>query len=194
MVELMHPYWCSAGWGINTDIQEGIAASPRQKPMQRLYPLLQRFPGLNVIHHRCLKGFIFNQAMHSINWLNYVSDPLLDQLGGREHVRDQIKSSQYLSAKDVGNCLGIAAGNFPWMGDTDHNITLPAFGEAARLLKPIRIKSYEYFLGDFIGNKLIAPPSASSKDERIPTKWDVYQDKQAWILACDAYLNRFDSY
>ena len=180
MVELMQPYWCSAGWGIMPSVIENFG--PRGEEQQRLYPFLQRLPGLNAIHQKRLKSYIFNNAMHSVTWLNYISDPLLDKLGGREHVKEQIKASKYLNAKDVGNCLCIVAGNFPWLGDTKKNITLPAFGEAARLLKPIRIPIYGYFYSDFSGNKFVAPPPYGS------------DDKQAWLLACDAYLSRFDDY
>src|SRR5256885_2107597 len=58
----------------------------------------------------------FNNAMYSINWLSFVSDVLLEKLGGREAVRKQVEGSQYLSAGDVGNCLGIRAGDFPRTG------------------------------------------------------------------------------
>ena len=180
MVELMQPFWCSAGWGIMPNVEEKFG--PLGNQQQRLYPLLQRLPGLNAIHYKNLMSFIFNDAMHSVTWLNYISDPLLDKLGGRERVKEQVKASKYLSAKDVGNCLCIAAGNFPWLGDTKKHITLPAFGEAARLLKPIRIPSYGHFWGDFTGNNFVAPPPYGS------------YDAQAWMLACDAYLSRFDDY
>src|SRR2546425_5367936 len=46
-----------------------------------------------------------------------------------------------LFRSDVGNCLGIRAGDFPGLGDMDQGLTLPAFGEAARLLKPLRARS-----------------------------------------------------
>jgi hypothetical protein len=180
MVELMQPFWCSAGWGIMPNVEEKFG--PLGDHQQRLYPFLQRLPGLNAIHQLCLMGHIFNNAMHSVTWLNYISDPLLDKLGGRAHVQEQIKASKYLTAKEIGNCLCILAGNFPWLGDTQKNITLPAYGEAARLLKPIRIPTYGYFYGDFLGNKFVAPPPYGSND------------KQAWLLACDAYLSRFDNY
>jgi hypothetical protein len=180
MVELMQPYWCSAGWGIMPSVIENFG--PLGEEQQRLYPFLQRLPGLNAIHFKRLMSHIFNDAMHSVTWLNYISDPLLDKLGGWKHVQEQIKASKYLTSKEVGNCLCIVAGNFPWLGDTQKNITLPALGEGARLLKPIRIPTYGYFYGDFDGNNFVAPPPYGSNDA------------QAWLLACDAYLSRFDNY
>jgi hypothetical protein len=59
------------------------------------------------------------------------------------------------------------------LGDTERGIPLPSYGEAARLLKPIRVKSYY--------NNFVAPPPTGSNN------------KQAQLLACDAYLSRFDN-
>jgi len=171
LVELMQPLWCIAGWGVMPAVEERNI-DPDGKGQQMLYPFLQRFPGLNALGDIALLGPAFNNAMPSVNWLNYVSDPLLDQLGGREAVRQQAQAGKYLSVGNVGNCLGIRAGDFPALGDTQHGITLPAFGEAARLLKPIRAKSY--------WNNFVAPPPSGSND------------RDAWRLACDAYLSRFD--
>jgi hypothetical protein len=173
MVELMQPFWCIAGWGIMAAVEERNIG-PDSQGQQYLYPYLQRFPGLNALGELTLIQQYFNNAMHSVNWLNYISDPLLEQLGGRDKVKEQIEVSKYLSAKDVGNCLGIRAGNFPTLGDTKRGIPLPSFGEAARLLKPIRVPSYY--------NNFVAPPPSGSND------------KQAQFLACDAYLSRFDDY
>ena len=172
-VELMQPFWCIAGWGVMPAVEERNIG-PDGKGQQILYPYLQRFPGLNALGSLALHSHDFNNAMYSINWLSYVSDTLLDRLGGRETVRKLVKSSKYLSAGDVGNCLGIRAGDFPGLGDTERGLTLPAFGEAARLLKPLRVKSRL--------NNFVAPPPSGSNDE------------DTWRLACDAYLSRFDDY
>ena len=171
VVELMQPFWATAGWGIMSAVEERNI-DPDGKGQQILYPYLQRFPGLNALGSHALQSHDFNNAMYSINWLSFVSDALLEKLGGREAVRKQVEASQYLSAGDVGNCLGIRAGDFPGLGDMDQGLTLPAFGEVARLLKPLRARSR---LNSFIG-----PPPSGSNDEH------------AWLLACDAYMSRFD--
>ena len=173
MVELMQPFWCTAGWGIVPAVEERNIDSDG-KGQQYLYPYLQRFPGLNALGSLSMLGPKFNNAMFSVNWLSFVSDALLDRLGGREAVRKQIEDSKYLSAGDVGNCLGIRAGGFPALGDTERGIELPAFGEAARLLKPVRVKE--------MLNNFVAPPPAGSSD------------RDAQRLAGDAYLGRFDNY
>jgi hypothetical protein len=173
MVEIMQPFWCTAGWGIMPAVEERNIDSDG-KGQQYLYPYLQRFPGLNAIGQLTILGQTFNNSMHSVNWLNYVSDPLLERLGGRDKVKEQIKASKYLRAKDVGNCLGISAGGFPLLGDTERGIPLPSYGEAARLLKPIRVPSYY--------NNFVAPPPSGSSD------------RHAQLLAGDAYLSRFDDY
>ena len=173
LVELMQPFWAIAGWGVMPAVEERNI-DPDGKGQQVLHHYLQRFPGLNALGSLALMSHDFNKAMYSINWLSFVSDDLLEKLGGREAVRRQVQASQYLSAGDVGNCLGIRAGDFPGLGDMDKGLTLPAFGEAARLLKPIRAKSR---LNNFIG-----PPPSGSNDEH------------AWQLACDAYMRRFDEF
>ena len=172
VVALMRPFWCSAGWGVMPTVEERNI-EPIHMGQQMLYPYLQRLPGLNAIDEmHALHGPTFNNAMHSVNWLNYVSDPLLDRLGGREAVRQQVKASKHLDATDVGNCLCIRAGQIPVLADTQHHTVLHGYGEAARLLKPIRAKSYR--------NNFVAPPPAGS------------MNSAEWQLACDAYLSRFD--
>jgi hypothetical protein len=104
-----------------------------------------------------------------------VSDPLLDKLGGREAVRAAVQASQCLTAKDVGNCLMVQAGPFPSVCDTHNGYPLPpGFGEAARLLKPIRVQG---MLNSFV----------SSTGSHGP-------DDENWQRECDAWFSRFDRY
>lgn len=173
MVELMQPFWCTAGWGIMPAVEERNIG-PDAKGQQYLYPYLRKFPGINALGSLSMLGTAFNNAMFSVNWLNFVSDPLLDRLGGRELVSKRVADSKYLSQGNVGNCLGIRAGGFPALGDAELGIGLPAFGEVARLLKPIRVK-------EMINNFVAPPPSGSN-------------DRDAQRLAGDAYLSRFDNY
>ncbi|AVS79423.1 hypothetical protein C8234_01440 [Paracidovorax avenae] len=169
-VKLMQPLWATAGWGIMPAVEERNIDSSGGR--QALHPFLQRFPGLNALGSLALMNEAFSEAMFSVNWLNFVSDPLLERLGGREAVRQRALASKYLRVADVGNCLAVRAGDFPALGDTERDIPLPAFGEAARLFKDIRT---DYFYNNFIGS-----PSCSGEEEHR--------------LECDAYLRRFDLY
>jgi len=81
MVELMQPYWAIAGWGVIPAVEERNIG-PDGKGQQILYPYLQRFPGLNALGSLALMSHDFNNAMYSINWLSFVSDALLEKLGG----------------------------------------------------------------------------------------------------------------
>lgn len=83
-VQLMKPLWCTAGWGVSVP-HDGVI-SPTGGEQQLLYPFLKRFPGMEVIDYLDLCLPHFNKAMYSVNWLNFVSDSLLDKLGGREAV------------------------------------------------------------------------------------------------------------
>lgn len=173
VVKLMQPFWCTAGWGVIPAIEDRNISSD-SKGQQYLYPYLERFPSLEALGTRRLGFHAFNNAMYSVNWLNFVSDPLLDKLGGREAVRAQAQASAFLRVRDVGDCLAIRAGDFPGLGDTHLGHKLPAFGAAARLLKPLRVRELK--------NNFVAPPPRGDSDE------------QAYLLACDAYLRRFDDY
>ena len=171
-VEIMQPFWATAGWGIIPSIDEpfnwGAGGAQRN-----LYPWLLRYPELDAINSLALTDPAFNRAMSSINWINYVSDPLLDQLGGREAVRARIDASQTLSCADVGNCLMIQAGAFPTLSDAKLNqLPLPGFGEAARLLKPIRAEG--------VLNGWISHDGASDPED------------QNWQRDCAAWFSRFD--
>ena len=174
MVELMQPLWATAGWGIMPAVEERqISASSGGR--EALYPYLQRFPGLNAIGGLTLQRHGFNHSMASVNWLSFVSDPLLDRLGGREAVRAQAQASPLLGVADVGNCLAVRAGAFPVLGDTQRGVPLPAFGVAARLFKDIRTR-------DFYNNFIGSPDSGGGADKALHQ------------LECDAYLRRFDLY
>lgn len=169
-VELMQPLWATAGWGIVPAVEERNIDSGGGR--QALHPLLQRFPGLNALGSLALINEAFSEGMFSVNWLNFVSDPLLERLGGREAVRRRALSSKHLHVSDVGNCLAVRTGDVPALGDTERGISLPAYGEAARLFKEIRTN---YFYNNFIGS-----PSCSGENEHR--------------LECASYLRRFDLY
>ncbi len=171
-VEIMQPFWATAGWGIVPAIQV-TEINRWDRSQQALYPWLQRYPELDAIDSHTLTDPAFNRAMSSINWINYVSDPLLDQLGGREAVRARIDASQTLSCADVGNCLMIQAGAFPTLSDASQNqLPLPGFGEAARLLKPIRAEG--------VLNGWISHDGASDTED------------QNWQRDCAEWFSRFD--
>ena len=172
-VEIMQPLWATAGWGVIPAPTEEVAWS--NEAQQRLYPWLERFAGMDAMPSSMLFNQEFHKAMPSINWINFVSDPLLDQLGGREAVRTQVQSSQWLTGKDVGNCLMVQAGPFPSVCDTQNGLPLPpGFGEAARLFKPIRAKGV---LNSFV----------SSKGAHGP-------DDKHWQRECEMWFSRFDRY
>ncbi len=170
--ELLQPFWCTAGWGVSLP-PNGVVSSTGGE-QQVLYPFLKRFPGMEALGLIRLGRPHFNKAMYSVNWLNFVSDPLLDKLGGRAGVNALAAKEPLLRTSDVGNCLMIAAGPGPGLGDNERGIPLPGYGAAARLLKPIRVQE--------IDNNCVAPPPYGSGDEK------------QWMLASDAYLSRFDQY
>jgi hypothetical protein len=176
-VELMQPFWCTAGWGVALPPDGVISPTGGDEVIgeqQVLFPYLKRFPGMEALDVTSLGRPHFNKAMYSVNWLNFVSDPLLDKLGGREAIKAAALNEPQLITQDVGNCLMISAGPGPGLGDTERGMSLPGYGVAARLLRPIRVGE--------IKNPCVAPPPYGSGDEK------------QWMLASDAYLSRFDQY
>jgi Protein of unknown function (DUF3396) len=172
VVRLMQPLWATAGWGIVPAVEESNISRTSEGQMA-LYPWLMQFPALDANDGVMLGYPQLNKAMLSVNWLNYVSDPLLEPLGGRERVRTTALESPYLDVRDIGNCLLVAAGPFPHIG-AGEGVKIPAFGDAARLLKPIRVKEiYNSFIG--------RPPRGDG-------------DEEGHRLDCDAYLRRFDDH
>jgi Protein of unknown function (DUF3396) len=176
-VEILQPYWCTAGWGVSLPPDCVISPTGGDEAVgeqQVLYPYVKRFPGMEALPYLRLNWPHFNSSMYSVNWLNFLSDPLLDKLGGRETAIALAAKEPLLRTQDVGNCLMIAAGPGPGLGDTDRGVPLPGYGAAARLLKRIRVQELK--------NPCVAPPPYGSGDEK------------QWMLASDAYLSRFDLY
>lgn len=178
-VEIMQPFWATAGWGWILP-EDGISGPDIEQPA--MYPFTQRFPGIEVLDRVQMQSTDFSKATYSINWLNYLSDPLLDQLGGRESVKHRIEKKNAttdpegsrLHWDEVGNCLLIVAGDGPGTGDVTQGLGLPGYGLAARLLKPVRVPR--------MVNIWVAPPPGGTRD------------KHTLQRANDAYLSRFDDF
>lgn len=74
--------------------------------------------------------------LDGIHWLNFIGQPLLDQMGGAESLRSRIQCPDSLVQKLEGNRLLISLGREPEAGDRNLGHDLPAYGELARALGP----------------------------------------------------------
>jgi hypothetical protein len=81
----------------------------------------------------------FRPLVKRASWLNLLCDNTLGALGGRDRVREALKSAAAISAVDLPHGLAISAGEVPGIGDAAEADTLPTYRELARILRPIRI-------------------------------------------------------
>lgn len=74
--------------------------------------------------------------INGIHWLNFIGQPLLDQMGGAELLRSRIQSPGSRVQGLDGHRLLISLGAEPEAGDRNMGHELPAYGELARVLGP----------------------------------------------------------
>lgn len=93
----------------------------------------QRYPGLdfNSLNFWCTDR---GGGIHSVNWLTFAADGLLEQAGGRQRFLDAAKP---LEAFPYDGGVLIKAGEKPELGDAEQDMPLPAYTAAYELFKPI---------------------------------------------------------
>jgi hypothetical protein len=128
----LSPFHGYAGLGILLNPDYGTA----RKAEPFLFPLLQRFPGLEFdqpVGHslQCKDG------IKGVNWLTAVSDGLLSRIGGETATREALAGGQ-IQIFDYPGGLVIQAGRVPQFGDADQGLMPPDYQQVARFLKPIR--------------------------------------------------------
>jgi len=133
------------------------------EPSTALYPLLLQYPGLD-----CGEAIgdanEYPDGMGAVNWLTWVSDKLLQRIGGREAARTNLRGqpgSNQVKVAELDWGLLFQAGMLPGLGDNSDPGTLPAYQAVARTLKPLRAPKARGFAksqealnadGDEIGN------------------------------------------
>ena len=172
IVEIMQPLWATAGWGIMSAVDERNIG-PDGRGQDYVYQVLERFPGINALGSLSMIGTKFNRAMFSVNWKNYVRAELLEQMGGIDKVMAQSQASPHLGVGRLGDVLMVQAGLMPLLGDSQHKLPMAGYGEAARLLKPLRAKP---FYNTFVSRH-------SPRGERNADA----------VLLNEAYMSRFDA-
>ena len=158
VAEILRPDWGTAGFALTIQ-NDHMNAEPRTT----LYPLLMKYPGLD-----CGNGsestLEFPDGMGAVNWLTWVSDKLLQRVGGREAARTNLRGqpgSNQVKVAELDWGLLFQAGMLPGLGDNSDPGTLPAYQAVARTLKPLRAPKARGFAksqealnadGDEIGN------------------------------------------
>jgi hypothetical protein len=135
VANILLPDWGTAGFALTVQ-----NAHMNVEPRVTLYPLLQKYPGLD-----CGRSIgdanEYPDGMGAVNWLTWVSDKLLQRMGGREAARESLRTQPATDQVKVAELdwgLAFQAGLLPGLGDNGDPATLPAYQAVARTLKPLR--------------------------------------------------------
>ncbi len=170
VVNILQPEWGIAGFALCV-----MSGHVNPDPRVTLYSLLEKYPGLD-----CGQGYEdsteYPDGMGSVNWLTWVSDKLLQRIGGREAARKNLREqpgSEQVKVAELDWGLLFQAGMLPGLGDNGDPGTLPAYQAVARTLKPLRSPNARGFT---------ASPAALDSDDEDEI-WD--RETRAWIARFD---------
>ncbi|MGH6860932.1 MAG: type VI immunity family protein [Phyllobacterium sp.] len=127
------------------------------------FPLAKRFPGLDLPEQSrwsVRMNRLRKRAIRTINWLTYIDDAFVSELGGQSRLAEQLGDLCPIHPYDGG--IVIQAGERPELGDVNQGLVPEAYRAVARALKPIRFDEHQRPLID-------APPPLDSLEETM--KW-----------------------
>jgi hypothetical protein len=135
LANILQPDWGTAGFALTI-----IMGHMNVEQKTVIYPVLQQYPGLDcgdAIRDRNE----YPDGMGAVNWLTWVSDKLLQRMGGREAARESLRkqpASDQVKVAELDWGLAFQAGMLPGLGDNGDPATLPAYQAVARTLKLLR--------------------------------------------------------
>ena len=168
--EILRPHWGTAGYALTI-----IMGHMNPEPSTSLYSVLQKYPGLDC-GEAIGDASQYPDGMGSVNWLTWVSDKLLQRIGGREAARKNLREqpgSEPVKVAELDWGLLFQAGMLPGLGDNGEPGTLPAYQAVARTLKPLRSPNARGFT---------ASPAALDADDEDEI-WD--RETRAWVARFD---------
>jgi len=127
----LSPYHGYAGLGLVNSIEYGSAR--RNAPM--LYPLIQRFPGLEIDMPLSHTQHCY-ESIKSVNWLTILSDSFLQQLGGKTILKNQLGDD--FPFYDYPGGTIIQAGLHPQIGDLEKNNIPKHYQQVYRLVQSVQ--------------------------------------------------------
>ncbi|MCL6654802.1 hypothetical protein A6R70_21195 [Agrobacterium rubi] len=137
-------HWCDVLSPVHGTAGLSLLFEPAmgQSYLQYAYGLLKRFPGLDYEE----PGRWSNQVRENVhkirttNWLTVLGDPLIDELNGRETMREKLGGDCPLF--DYGGGTIIQAGEEPELGDLNFGFVPETYRKVAQLTKPLRFEGY----------------------------------------------------
>jgi len=127
----LSPYHGYAGLGLIRSVGSGQAR--RAEPF--IYPLLQRFPGLEIDNPNSHKIYCV-EGIKGINWLTILSDTFLQKLGGKAALKSQL-DDDFIFYDYPGGVM-IQAGPFPQIGDMEQGNISKQYQTLYRLVKSVQ--------------------------------------------------------
>ncbi|WP_233261894.1 DUF3396 domain-containing protein [Vitiosangium sp. GDMCC 1.1324] len=94
-----------------------------------------RYPGLDIPEARSATLAI-GTRIDGVHWLNFLGQPVLEELGGAEGLRARLHSPSSTVQELDAERVVVSLGKWPEAGDTEQGHTLPAYRELARVLEP----------------------------------------------------------
>lgn len=102
---------------------------------RQLLGLLQRYLGLD-LYLLSETSDVIGTGARGAYWLTFLGQPLLDQLGGTEVLRDKLPFPEVTFEPLAGERLLLTLGEWPDAMDTEKGAVPPQYRELARLLEP----------------------------------------------------------
>lgn len=94
-----------------------------------------RYPSLEIPDPDLLSSQL-GTRVRTVNWLTFLGQPVLGEVGGVAGLRSQLSSPGTSVQEMNGERAVVTLGPWPEAGDTEQGKTLPAHRELARVLKP----------------------------------------------------------
>lgn len=102
------------------------------------FPIARRFPGLDLPEHSrwyVRMNRLKRRAIRTINWLTFIDDGFVTELGGQAGLKEQLGASCPVLPYDGG--VIIQAGDRPQLGDINRGLIPEDYRRVAEVLKPI---------------------------------------------------------
>lgn len=129
-IQAQHGY---AGFGLQRSVIVGHA----QNCDVQAYPLIQRFPGLE-LDDPLTHSVHCRDKIKGINWLTVLSDKLAAALGGEDEIQRNLKGDANIIHHWKGG-IALQAGPHPQLGDIEKNNTPAAYRQVYRAIKEIQV-------------------------------------------------------
>lgn len=123
------------------------------------FPIARRFPGLDLPEHSrwyVRMNRLKRRAIRTINWLTFIDDGLVTELGGQAGLKEQLGASCPVLPYEGG--VIIQAGDRPQLGDIDRGLIPEDYRRVAEVLKPIIFDEHDRPLID-------VPPPLNALEE-----------------------------